>query len=394
MTVFRERFYQGCVSKVLPISLLALLTGMLWVGDRSLYHKLYYAGMVLPTVLCLLARPASFTALWREPLLVLYSVFGLYTMVTLSWSPEPDAYSKLKHPLYILFLFLALGALAQCCMRRLVWSVALAALLSIGFALMTLALYWWQGTWPKRLGGMGALYNPLLTSHVYGFFAALWLAALALNPQRWWWKSPALAVLLVLLFLTGSRTPFMALAACFCWLLLAINNRRVALILLVLALLLGFGLACFESTLLARGFSYRPLIWQEAWRQIGEAFWFGHGYDADMRVVVDGLARPLSDPHNLTLGVMYQTGVVGVALWLLLYGYCFWQAWRMRRHGLVIITSTLLVYGFVAGMTEGSSFMSRPKEHWFLIWLPMALHFAALLRLGRTSSPQRSEHNH
>lgn len=65
-------------------------------------------------------------------------------------------------------------------------------------------------------------------------------------------------------------------------------------------------------------------------------------------------------------------------MWLAIYLYSFVSAWRMRGSGLVLVSSTLLVYGFVAGMTEGGSFMSRPKEHWFLIWIPIALHLAVL----------------
>jgi O-antigen ligase len=90
----------------------------------------------------------------------------------------------------------------------------------------------------------------------------------------------------------------------------------------------------------------------------------------------------LADTHNLTLGVIYQTGLVGGVMWLSLYVYGFSQAWRYRSSGLVIISSALLVYGFMAGMTEGSAFMSRPKEHWFIIWIPIALHFAVLRKVG------------
>jgi len=35
-------------------------------------------------------------------------------------------------------------------------------------------------------------------------------------------------------------------------------------------------------------------------------------------------------------------------------------------------------------MTEGGSFMSRPKEHWFLIWIPIAIHLAVLCKASNT----------
>lgn len=110
--------------------------------------------------------------------------------------------------------------------------------------------------------------------------------------------------------------------------------------------------------------------------------WLGHGYDASIDIYLPDLDYLLADTHNLTLGVIYQTGLAGGVMWLSLYVYGFSQAWRYRSSGLVIISSVLLVYGFMAGMTEGSAFMSRPKEHWFIIWIPIALHFAVLRKVG------------
>jgi len=142
------------------------------------------------------------------------------------------------------------------------------------------------------------------------------------------------------------------------------------------------GVWFFGADLLDRGLSYRPFIWAETWKQIMPALWLGHGYGTGIDIVLPDSGRILADPHNLTLGVIYQTGLVGGALWLALYVYSLLSAWRIRGSGLVLVSSTLLVYGFVAGMTEGGSFMSRPKEHWFLIWIPIAIHLAVLCKVS------------
>jgi tRNA A-37 threonylcarbamoyl transferase component Bud32 len=39
----------------------------------------------------------------------------------------------------------------------------------------------------------------------------------------------------------------------------------------------------------------------------------------------------------------------------------------------LIVASTLLIFGIGAGLTEGGGIISRPKEHWFLLWIPLAL---------------------
>ncbi len=74
-------------------------------------------------------------------------------------------------------------------------------------AAATLLQYYWDAN-PLRLTGYGALYNPLLSAHVYGAFTALWLA-------YWMQSRPILAPLPLislallggLLIATGSRTP-------------------------------------------------------------------------------------------------------------------------------------------------------------------------------------------
>jgi hypothetical protein len=70
-----------------------------------------------------------------------------------------------------------------------------------------------------------------------------------------------------------------------------------------------------------------------------------------------------------------------------MYAYAAFYAWQNRKNPAVLIASTLVVFGFTAGLTEGSAFFSRPKEHWFLIWIPLAL--LASTRLKPTKRAQQ-----
>ena len=56
-----------------------------------------------------------------------------------------------------------------------------------------------------------------------------------------------------------------------------------------------------------------------------------------------------------------------------------------RKSPAVLLASTWLVFGLAAGLTEGNAFLPRPKEHWFLIWIPMALLYA--LWIQQSSPP-------
>ncbi|MNG26676.1 hypothetical protein D3C84_1116950 [compost metagenome] len=90
----------------------------------------------------------------------------------------------------------------------------------------------------------------------------------------------------------------------------------------------------------------------------------------------------MADPHNMFLAVFYYCGAVGLVLWLALYAIAFRLAWKNRKQPWGMIASALLVFGLTASMTEGGAFLSRPKEHWFLIWIPMAL-LAAVHMINR-----------
>ncbi|SDP75746.1 O-antigen ligase family protein [Ectopseudomonas guguanensis] len=384
--MLRDRLFKGYVSSWMPVALFLLLTGMFWIGDRSLYHKLYYIMGAVPTliVVCLCWRRFSF--LREEPLFLLFIVFSFYVMLSLAWSPGAADYSKLKHPLYIGMLIVAVAAVGEHDMRRLVQALGLAGGVAALAALASSVAHVAAGQ-QARFEGFGALYNPLLTSHVYGFFAALWLGALLSSSRLRPLKLMMLVILVFLLFQTGSRTPFLALGFCFVWLLVLVADRRIVWLATALGIIAAAGLWLFGANLVERGLSYRPFIWVETWRQIMPALWFGHGYDADIDIVLTDVNVLLADPHNLTLAVVYQTGLIGGALWLAIYAYGFFGAWRLRSSGLVLISSTLLVYGFMAGMTEGGSFMSRPKEHWFLVWIPIAIHLAVLRKIKRSRAP-------
>jgi O-antigen ligase len=134
-------------------------------------------------------------------------------------------------------------------------------------------------------------------------------------------------------------------------------------------------LVLHPESITQRGTSYRPEIWMESLRQIGEHPWLGHGLDSKMTVIIPGLDQVLADPHNMELGVLYAGGAVGLLLWIVLYGVAFRYCWIERARPAVSLAGAWLVFGLGSGMTEGMAFLSRPKEHWYLIWIPMALVF-------------------
>lgn len=375
----------------LPLGWLALLTGMFWVGDRVLYHKLYYATLAAPTLIALALQPRQLSSLLRQPLIILFLLFAAYIALSAQWAnSDESSLSASKRALYILMLLFAAALISLKQPGRLERVNEIAAVIAALCAGLSLAYFFYEGA-VGRLSGYGALYNPLLSAHVFGFFCAYWLSRWHLEEQA----APllpllALAILWALLIFTGSRTPLLALSACVLWLAMCQWKPRI---LVVIALAIGLLVVAqslrLTEDLLTRGVSYRPAIWQEALRQIQASPWFGLGYGHPQVFRVEGLDFALADPHNIELAVLFCGGVVGLTLWLLIYGYAMSYAWQQRRQPAVLIASTLVVFGFVAGLTEGEAFFSRPKEHWFLIWIPLALLASTRLNL---KPPAKAEH--
>lgn len=375
---WRPRTRQWLVHNLLPLGWIALLTGMFWIWDRSLYHKLYYAALALPCLLTLVLKPSTLKQLLRNPLTLAFLAFSAYTLLTLAWSDTDARTSSLsKRPLYVLMLLFSAGLMALYSRQRLLITTELSAVVATFSAILSLAYYLYSGE-PGRFRGYGALYNPLLSAHVYGFFAALWMALWFMQRNPW---APvtltSLVVLGTLIFFTGSRTPIVALCAALLWLAVACWNRRSLIVLACGGLLTGLAILTAPPSITARGMSLRPEIWSETWRQILEKPWIGHGYDSAMTIWVKGANYAFADPHNIELAILYYGGAIGLLLWTALYATALMIAWSRRRQPLALIGSTLLVFGLAAGLTEGGAFMSRPKEHWFLIWIPMALLVAA-----------------
>ncbi len=365
---------------VLPLGILFLLTSMMWAGDKRLFQQLFYVFLALPAlILALNCRDLS-AALLRSPVFIAFLCFAAYFSISISWSgTDESALSLLKRPLYVLCVFFAFSGVALYRVDRLKDVLRLSSVIAVIAGGVQLALFLLSDE-GARLAGYGALHNPLLTSHVFGFFLVLWIAHW-IHHRRFFQPAAmiAVAVLGALILATGSRTPLLALTATIFWLGLMTGDRRGAIACGVLILTGAAIIILWPEAVVQRGFSYRPQIWAEAIRQALEFPAFGHGYNHALRIHIDGISYDFSDPHNMTLSVFYRGGVLGLVFWAALFLSALAVSWKNRKDPMVFAFSATIVYGLVASMTEGGSFLSRPKEHWFLLWIPFALLTAAAL---------------
>ncbi|MGN8274231.1 O-antigen ligase family protein [Pseudomonas sp. SMN5] len=360
---------------ILPLGFLLLLCALFFLPGRSQHHKLFYGLFSIPTLIALCIRPGTLKELVREPIFVALLVFAGWALISLTWTPEIEGIARpFKTALHTTLLFAGCYLLVRYrgdLLHPVLFGAATVALIATLYNLYLFARTYEPG---MRLIGTGALDNPLLASHLYGFFCAYWisLGMLWKNRHILWLSVPATLVMFTAIVATGSRTPLVALVAAILWVGILCWNRRSLVLygLMVMGAIIVSVL--FSETIFARGDSYRFEIWQIVLQKIAQHPWIGHGYGADLQVD-PGVGYMLSEPHNFALGVLYYVGIVGLVPWLFMQAWALSSGWRYRVHPLLVVASTWLIYGMSAALTEGGGILSRPKEHWFLLWIPLAL---------------------
>ena len=370
--------YSKTIHHILCLGFLILLSGMFWLPERPDYHRAFYITLALPTFIALVMAPRKIPLLFSNGIFLIFLIFSIYCLLSLTWSGTDNALTSLaKRPIYISLLFFAIALIALHNEKHAYYIILAGVIIAAISAALSVSYFIFFDT-TSRLRGYRALYNPLLTSHVYGMFAAICMALFFHSKRNQLiYTLTAFSLLFSLIILTGARTPLLGLLATCIWLVL-LQRNRIAYRMLAITLTIGTLLLIIHpESITSRGFSYRPEIWHQAWLQIQDHLWFGHGYDHPMVFWVEGRSYAFADPHNMELAVLFSGGIVGLLLWLTLYTTALVFAWRNRQNRLVLLASSALIFGFTAGLTEGNAFLSRPKEHWFLIWIPFSLLAAA-----------------
>lgn len=370
-----QRVFDFICLWILPLGFLLLLCALFFLPGRSQHHKLFYGLFSIPTLIALCLRPGTLKELLREPIFIALLMFAGWALISLSWTPEVESIGRpFKIALHTVLLFAGCYLLVRYrgdLLHPLLFCAATVALIASLYNLYMFFRVYEPG---MRLIGAGALDNPLLSSHLYGFFCVYWisLGMLWKNRHILWLSAPAALVMFIAVVATGSRTPLVALAAAILWIgILCWNRRSIALFGLLIVGGVGMSVLLRE-TLFARADSYRLEIWQIVLQKIAQHPWIGHGYGADL-AIDPGIGYTLSEPHNFALGVVYYLGIIGLLPWLFFQAWGLLSSWRYRVQPLLVVASTWLIYGMSAALTEGGGIMSRPKEHWFLLWIPLAL---------------------
>lgn len=235
------------------------------------------------------------------------------------------------------------------------------------------------------IAGFADFENSVLAGLELAFSAVvvLWLLLHARNwPARGLWLGCG-ALIALYVFLTFSRTGWLALAVSALLLFFTIEDqrrRKQVLAALVVAGLLF--LVLFHERiayeLFGRKLSHRDEIWQMVLQLMPGHWIFGHG--ADTGVAQSLGLRPLagSEPmliahaHNIYLEVLFNYGWVGLAYFLVVLLTACRRLYARRHEALTRLWLAVLAGAMVAMVFDFASFVSTPNLLWLWLWLPLA----------------------
>lgn len=363
-------------TQALILGLILLLGGISIFPTMSYYHKSFYFIFLLPSILLLFKQKKE--ALPKSITFYIFILFLIFSWASISWSTSQDeAFQLIKRGINITFLFIGINILTKQQSFNIKKILTISGILFSITIIIGLVLFLNEDNIYSRFIGIGSLSNPLLTSHITGFFFCYFFALLITSKENQKMKIFYLAlstVFLLTTLLTGSRTPLLAITAATIWISICLFNKKSFFILCGLTSFSLLIILFFPELIQNRGFSYRPELWSSAITQIQENFWLGYGIASNSSFYVPSLDVYYKEPHNIHLSVFYFVGFTGLILWLCLFSYAAFICFKNKKsNDFYIILGGLLIFGITASMTEGGGFLSRPKEHWFIIWIPLAL---------------------
>ena len=368
---------------ILPVGFITFLTFLCIIESRSSYHTLIYLLISLPALIVSIIRPKLIFSSLKSTVFKITITLCFFAILSTLWNNSEVADSRsIRYIINIILFSLAVTYIHLYQQTTIERTLLLAATIWAGFGLIELYNVYYQQGLPisSRIVGSGSLSNTLLTSHVYGAFATFIASHYLASTKYHRYQAFYLVIFLsLILFIiqTHSRTPLLAMVAVFGCLLFKHRNKKVIYVTSLLLASFSIYTLFNYDLLIQRGFSYRPEIWLTALNDIQNKPFFGHGIGSKMSLFIPSLNKAFSDSHNIHIGLTYQLGLAGLVIWLALFVYLF-RLYLKNTHNVLIATGfPMFIYGITAGMTEGGSFFSRPKEVWFLIWLPIAIMVAA-----------------
>ena len=384
------------------IRLNALLIVLCFAGVLVLESQSAASYPAYVLAIAMLVRLRQWADVFAVPLMWAVAALLAYLVLTGLWSEgsQPgDVLSMLSRAAQVLLFAIAF---AECQMRGdlqrwLGRTLAAAGLLA---ALAGLGLFWMGHSESGRLIGLGQLDNNVVAALIFGVVLIL-VAEEALRDRGAFWRRFGVLGTVVLgaaVLLSDSRNGQISAVLGVSVLLMAHrvpNRQRFAVAVLGLGVILAAVLAALvaneagRTLVLPRGDSFRPAIWLATLSAVADGgLWFGRGILTDDTLVT--AIGEFPHPHNMYLSVLFQGGLVGVALFATLIAAVVRTLLDHYRHRDAKLALGILGLALPAWLLDGHELIDKVGMTWFLFWLPVAISLG-LAWMGRLDARRLPE---
>ena len=173
---------------------------------------------------------------------------------------------------------------------------------------------------------------PVIAGIYFAQFGVLAASLVALGHQNHSQNLVLMLVILVLLpyvFLTFSRTSWIAWAVAICYLMVVFRHRATIALATILACIAFVMIAIYQNEMAVevteRQLSGRPQIWLWTLQHFLEHPLLGHGFAHSFWP-----EKPYAHAHNFFLQVLFEHGILGLTCYLFMLTSVFAGVWRYR----------------------------------------------------------------
>ena len=236
-----------------------------------------------------------------------------------------------------------------------------------------------------RLSGLGQLECQVCVALTFGVALLCALYWMFETPSRRWQAFAALNALCLIsaVILTDSRNAWVAVPFAGVVYLVSRRAKSAAMFAVVVIAFAALALAFVGSVLvspasellLPRGDSFRPTIWAEILsRALAHGPWIGNGVLTDDGVLIG--CYFMVHPHNMYLAVMFQGGVVAIALFAALLALSIRTLLANFQRQEAKLALGIYALALPAYLLDGHELVTKIGWTWMLIWLPVAISVA------------------
>ncbi|WP_198043627.1 O-antigen ligase family protein [Ketobacter nezhaii] len=232
-----------------------------------------------------------------------------------------------------------------------------------------------------RLTGYSILNNPIILGSVAVIQVAI---GVHLRYRAGVDKAIGVALLviaMILIILTGSRGPLLALLAVFfVWFWSRVEIKPIYKVMLIIAVggtvLLAAQMTGILAGLIERGLSLRPIIWHETLLASQQHWVFGWGWANDFnqspvsQAILEISGNSIIHPHGLLISSLYYGGVIGLFVHVVFFYAVARAAFQARDRGLALglVAAILLLTA-----TDTNAAVSKRDFMWLIFWIPVTI---------------------